>query len=103
MTDPEQPISKLHEIAYSSSKAALSMITVRYAQALPEIKFNVATPGEVANHTFAATDTNNHTGALTITQGTDSIIKLATLGADGPTEIFVDRLGPVAWGPQRAR
>ena len=49
VTDPEQPVSKMHELAYSSSKAALNMVTVRYAQALPHIKFNVATPGEVAN------------------------------------------------------
>jgi NAD(P)-dependent dehydrogenase (short-subunit alcohol dehydrogenase family) len=97
VTDPQQPFSRIHEIAYSSSKAALNMITVRYAQALPGIKFNVATPGEVANHTFAATDMNNHTGTLTATEGTDSIVELAMLAADGPTGIFIDRLGPVAW------
>ncbi|MFC9970842.1 SDR family NAD(P)-dependent oxidoreductase [Spirillospora sp. NPDC127200] len=97
VTDPEQPFSRFHELAYSSSKAALNMITVRYAQALPEIKFNIATPGEVANRKFAATDMNGHTGALTVTEGTDSILRLATLDADGPTGIFVDRLGPVAW------
>ena len=97
VTDPEQPVSKMHELAYSSSKAALHMLTVRYAQALPAIKFNVATPGEVANRKFAATDMNRHTGELTVTEGTDSIIRLATIGADGPTGIFIDRLGPVAW------
>ncbi|MCA2229559.1 SDR family oxidoreductase [Nonomuraea aurantiaca] len=97
VTDPEQPVSKFHELAYSSSKAALNMITVRYAQALPEIKFNMATPGEVVNHKFAATDMNHHTGQLTVTEGTDSIVRLATIGADGPTGIFIDRLGPIAW------
>ncbi|WP_067821502.1 SDR family oxidoreductase [Actinomadura kijaniata] len=97
VTDPDQPVSRMHELAYSSSKAALNMITVRYAQALPDIRFNVATPGEVANRKFAATDMNHHTGELTVTEGTDSIVRLATLGADGPTGIFVDRLGPVAW------
>jgi NAD(P)-dependent dehydrogenase (short-subunit alcohol dehydrogenase family) len=97
ITDPTQPVSKMHELAYSSSKAALHMITVRYAQALPGIKFNVATPGEVANHKFAATDMNRHTGELTVTEGTDSIIRLATIDADGPTGTFIDRLGPVAW------
>ncbi|HEX5594802.1 MAG TPA: SDR family NAD(P)-dependent oxidoreductase [Micromonosporaceae bacterium] len=97
VTDPGQPFSKFHELAYSSSKAALNMITVRYAQALPNIKFNAVTPGEVANRKFAATDMNNHTGQLTVTEGTDSIIKLATIDADGPTGIFIDRLGPVAW------
>ncbi|MFG1814308.1 SDR family oxidoreductase [Kribbella sp. NPDC049174] len=97
VTDPEQPFSKFHELAYSSSKAALNMVTVRYAQALPKIKFNLATPGEIANRKFAATDMNNHTGQLTVTEGTDSILRLAMLDADGPTGIFVDRLGPVAW------
>ncbi len=97
VTDPEQPFSKIHELAYSSSKAALNMITVRYAQALPKIKFNIATPGEIANHKFAATDMNNHTGELTVTEGTDSIVKLAMVDADGPTGTFTDRLGPVAW------
>jgi hypothetical protein len=70
---------------------------VRYAQALPEIKFNIATPGEVANRKFAATDMNHHTGELTVTEGTDSIVKLAMIDADGPTGTFIDRLGPVAW------
>ncbi|MEV0146676.1 MULTISPECIES: SDR family NAD(P)-dependent oxidoreductase [unclassified Nonomuraea] len=97
VTDPEQPVSKMHELAYSSSKAALNMITVRYAQALPDIKFNVATPGEVANRKFAATDMNHHTGELTVTEGTDSIVKLAMIAPDGPTGTFIDRLGPVAW------
>jgi len=97
VTDPNQPVSKMHELAYSSSKAALHMITVRYAQALPSIKFNVATPGEIANRKFAATDMNRHTGELTVTEGTDSIIRLATIDSDGPTGIFIDRLGPVAW------
>ncbi|WP_234045648.1 hypothetical protein [Streptomyces adelaidensis] len=40
---------------------------------------------------------NNRTGRLTVTEGTDSIVGLATLDADGPTGIFIDRLGPVAW------
>jgi NAD(P)-dependent dehydrogenase (short-subunit alcohol dehydrogenase family) len=97
VTDPEQPFSRFHELAYSSSKAALNMITVRYARALPEIKFNIATPGEIANRTFAATDMNNHTGELTVTEGTDSIVKLAMIDPDGPTGTFIDRLGPAPW------
>lgn len=97
VTDPEQPFSKIHELAYSSSKAALNMVTVRYAQALPNIKFNIVTPGETANRRFAATDMNNHTGAMTVTEGTDSFIRLAMIDADGPTGTFTDRFGPVAW------
>lgn len=97
VTDPEQPVSRMHELAYCSSKAALNMLTVRYAQAFPDIKFNAATPGEVVNHTFAATDMNNHMGQLTVTEGTDSILRLALLDPDGPSGTFVDRLGPIQW------
>ncbi|MEV0611766.1 SDR family oxidoreductase [Nonomuraea sp. NPDC050404] len=97
VTDPQQAVSKMHELAYTSSKAALNMITIRYAQAIPQVKFNCITPGEVANHKFTATDMNNHTGQLTVTEGTDPIVKLALSDADGPTGIFIDRLGPVAW------
>jgi hypothetical protein len=73
------------------------MITVRYAQALPEIKFNIATPGEIANRKWAATDMNKHTGQLTVTEGTESIVKLAMIDADGPTGTFIDRLGSAPW------
>ncbi|TCC61273.1 SDR family NAD(P)-dependent oxidoreductase [Kribbella pittospori] len=97
VTDPEQPFSKMHELAYSTSKAALNMLTVRYAQALPAIKFNLATPGETVNKKFAATDMNNHKGQLTVTEGTDSIVRMATVGPDGPTGTFEDRLGPLGW------
>lgn len=97
VTDPAQQVSKMHELAYTSSKAALNMITVRYAQAIPEVKFNLLTPGEVVNKKFTATDMNGHRGQLTVTEGTDPFIELATLDADGPSGIFIDRLGPVAW------
>ncbi|WP_246124091.1 hypothetical protein [Nocardia bhagyanarayanae] len=72
------------------------MITIRYAQALPEIKFNVLTPGEIANRKCTAIDINNHTGQLTVTEGTDPIIELATIDTDGPTATFIDRLGPLS-------
>ncbi|GII63849.1 hypothetical protein Skr01_39340 [Sphaerisporangium krabiense] len=41
--------SAMRELAYSSSKAALNMIAIRYAQALPEITLNLVTPGEAAS------------------------------------------------------
>ncbi len=97
VTDPDQPVSTMHELAYSSSKAALNMITVRYAQAIPKIKFNAVTPGEIANHTFTATDMNFNTGTLTVTEGTDPFVEFAMIGPDGPSGTFHDRLGPVAW------
>ncbi|MFI9413959.1 SDR family oxidoreductase [Nocardia gamkensis] len=96
-SDLTQPPAEFHELAYSSSKAALNMITIRYAKALPDIKFNLLTPGEIANGKYTATDINNHTGQLSVTEGSDPIIELATLDVDGPTATFIDRLGPVPW------
>ncbi|MEU8222421.1 SDR family NAD(P)-dependent oxidoreductase [Kribbella sp. NPDC048915] len=95
--DPTQPVAKMYELAYSTSKAALNMLTVRYAQALPGIKFNAITPGETEKQTFAATDMNQHRGQLTVTEGTDVIVRMATIGPDGPTATFEDRVGPLAW------
>jgi NAD(P)-dependent dehydrogenase (short-subunit alcohol dehydrogenase family) len=64
---------------YSTSKAALTMLTLHYAQALPGILVNVAFPG------YTATDLNDHQGVQTVTEGTDVIVHLATLPPDGPT------------------
>ncbi|MEU5871203.1 SDR family oxidoreductase [Glycomyces sp. NPDC047369] len=97
VTDPNQAVSQMHELAYTTSKAALNMLTVRYAQAFPDIKFNAVTPGEVATGKFAATDMNGHRGQLTVTEGADPFIRLALLDADGPTGTFTDRLGHVDW------
>jgi hypothetical protein len=34
---------------------------------------------------------------LTVTEGADRVIEVATIGADGPTGTFIDRNGPVPW------
>jgi NAD(P)-dependent dehydrogenase (short-subunit alcohol dehydrogenase family) len=64
---------------YSTSKAALTMLTLQYAHALPGIRVNAAFPG------YTATDLNDHAGTQTVTEGTDVIVRLATLPPDGPT------------------
>ena len=76
---------------YPATKAALTMLTVQYARALPGILVNAADPG------FTSTDFNNHRGTQTVTEGTDAIVRLATLPPDGPTGTFQDRHGPVPW------
>lgn len=76
---------------YPATKAALTMLTVQYARALPGILVNAADPG------FTETDFNNHRGTQTVTEGTDAIVRLATLPPDGPTGTFQDRHGTVPW------
>jgi NAD(P)-dependent dehydrogenase (short-subunit alcohol dehydrogenase family) len=72
---------------YSTSKAALTMLTMQYAHALPDILVNAAWPG------YTATALNDYQGTQTLTEGTDAIVHLAMLGPDGPTGIFYGRNG----------
>ncbi|GAA3146673.1 SDR family NAD(P)-dependent oxidoreductase [Nonomuraea roseoviolacea] len=89
--DPERVESRLVAPLYTSSKAAVTMLTTQYAKALPDVKVNTADPG------YTATDFNGHSGPQTVTEGTDAIVELATIGADGPTGTFRDRHGEMAW------
>jgi NAD(P)-dependent dehydrogenase (short-subunit alcohol dehydrogenase family) len=89
--DPESAYSRLIVPAYFSSKAALNMLTVQYARALPALRINSVDPG------YTATDLNAHRGTQTVTEGTDAIVTMATIGSDGPTGTFVSRDGPVPW------
>lgn len=73
---------------YSASKAALTMLTLQYAHALPDIQINAAWPG------YTATDLNDRQGTQTVTQGTEPIVRLATLSPDGPTGTFLGTNGP---------
>ncbi|MGJ5892161.1 KR domain-containing protein [Streptomyces sp. V2] len=80
-----------HAPLYTASKAAVTMLTTQYAKTLPEIKVNAADPG------YTATDFNGHSGHQTVTEGTDAIVALATIGPDGPTGTIIDRDGPMPW------
>jgi NAD(P)-dependent dehydrogenase (short-subunit alcohol dehydrogenase family) len=89
--DPSRIESKVPALAYCSSKSAVVMLTVQYAKTLPEMRINVVDPG------YTATDLNHHSGPQTVEQGTDAIVRLATVGRDGPTGTFQDRAGLVPW------
>jgi NAD(P)-dependent dehydrogenase (short-subunit alcohol dehydrogenase family) len=85
--DPERIESKIVAPLYQSSKAAVTMLTVQYARAFPEIRINTADPG------YTATDFNGNNGTQTVREGTDAIVELATRGGEGPTGTFIDRAG----------
>jgi NAD(P)-dependent dehydrogenase (short-subunit alcohol dehydrogenase family) len=78
-------------LGYPASKSALNMVTVQYANALDGIKVNAVDPG------YTATDMTGHAGFQTVTEGTDAIVRLAGIGADGPTGGFFNREGSVPW------
>jgi NAD(P)-dependent dehydrogenase (short-subunit alcohol dehydrogenase family) len=92
-SDPGSEFGSYNLITYQSSKTALNAVTVGYAKELREtpIKVNAADPG------FTATDLNNHRGYRTVEQAAVIAVRLATLGADGPTGTFEDENGPVPW------
>ncbi|OLT35211.1 dehydrogenase [Actinomadura sp. CNU-125] len=93
-SDPDGPVAALMpSAAYTPSKSALSALTVQYANELRKdgILVNAAAPG------FVDTDSNNHTGHLTPAQGAAVVVRLATLGADGPTAGFFSEDGPLPW------
>jgi NAD(P)-dependent dehydrogenase (short-subunit alcohol dehydrogenase family) len=91
MGDPQKLQNEF--LAYSSSKAAVNMITVVLARELAgtKIKVNAAAPG------YTATAMNNFSGTQTVPEGAIASVKLATLPEDGPTGAFFDKNGPVAW------
>jgi NAD(P)-dependent dehydrogenase (short-subunit alcohol dehydrogenase family) len=76
---------------YNSSKTALVMVTSQYAKAYPAIRFNAVDPG------YTATDLNGHQGTNSVEEGTEIIVRMAAIGADGPTGGFFDKAGPVVW------
>jgi NAD(P)-dependent dehydrogenase (short-subunit alcohol dehydrogenase family) len=89
--DPDRVESTISAPLYPASKAAVTMMTMQYAKALPDIRFNAADPG------YTATDLNGHSGPQTVTEGTDAIVALATEPATAGTGRFVDRFGLVPW------
>jgi hypothetical protein len=46
---------------------------------------------------YTATDLNGNSGTQTVAEGTDAMVRLATVGPDGPTGGFFDRNGTVPW------
>ncbi|RWZ67773.1 SDR family NAD(P)-dependent oxidoreductase [Labedella populi] len=78
-------------VPYVASKAAVIALTVQYAKNLPGMRINAIDPG------YTATDLNGNSGHQTVTEGTDAVVAMATIGADGPTGTFSDREGVIAY------
>jgi len=89
--DPSRAESRVIAPVYTSSKAALTMLTTQYAKALTDIRINAADPG------YTATDLNGNTGPQTVTEGADAIVGLATEGPGHGSGRFVDRHGEITW------
>jgi NAD(P)-dependent dehydrogenase (short-subunit alcohol dehydrogenase family) len=92
VTNPERRQFHFPSIIYGSSKAAVSMLTVQYAKARPDIKFNAVEPG------FTATDLTPFSGAgQPVETGAEVIVRMATIGQDGPTGTFQEGEDELGW------
>jgi NAD(P)-dependent dehydrogenase (short-subunit alcohol dehydrogenase family) len=92
VTNPERRQFHFPAIIYGSSKAAVSMLTVQYAKALPGIKFNAVEPG------FTATDLTPFSGAgQPVEVGAEVIVRMATIGKLGPTGTFQEGESELGW------
>ena len=92
VTNPERRQFHYPSIVYGASKAAVSMITVQYAKAVPEIKFNAVEPG------FTATELTPMSGAgQPVEEGAKVIVHMATIGNDGPTGTFQEGDEELRW------
>jgi NAD(P)-dependent dehydrogenase (short-subunit alcohol dehydrogenase family) len=91
-SDPANPHRAMFG-TYSASKAAANAVTVAFAADLESagIKVNAACPG------FTATDLNNFRGTRTVEQAAHEPVRLALIGADGPTGTFSNEDGPLPW------
>jgi len=92
VTNPERRQWHYAAIVYGSSKAAVSMLTVQYAKALPEFKVNAVEPG------FTDTDFNaRFPGGRPVEESAEVVVRLATIGKDGPTGTFHEEDHELPW------
>ena len=92
VTNPDRRQFHFPAIVYGASKAAVSMLTLQYAKALPDIKFNAVEPGHTATHLGGGGG-----GGRPVEEGAEVIVRMASIGKDGPTGTFQEDAGELAW------
>ncbi len=92
VTNPERPEFGLPLTLYAASKAAATMLTVQYAKAHPGIRFNAVEPGATATDMTAAFGIGRSPE-----ESAKVVVRLATLGPDGPTGTLQDESGTLSF------
>ncbi|NAZ84529.1 SDR family NAD(P)-dependent oxidoreductase [Kineococcus indalonis] len=92
VTDPERPGFELPLALCAASEAAATVLTVQYAKAHPGIRFNPVEPGTTATDMTAAFGIGRP-----VQDSARVVVRLATLGADGPTGTLQDERGELRW------
>ncbi|MGW4243117.1 SDR family NAD(P)-dependent oxidoreductase [Nocardia sp. NPDC004722] len=78
-------------IAYPASKTVVNALTIQYAKAFPKLRINSVEPG------YTKTDLNLNNGHQTVEEAAEIIVRMAQIGADGPTGGYFDINGPLPW------
>ncbi len=81
--------AEIAHLPYPASKAALNMLVVQYAKALPEVLVTAVDPG------LTATEFTGGSGH-SVAEGAEAVIT-AALDTTGPSGRFMDRNGPTPW------
>ncbi|MFC0038652.1 SDR family NAD(P)-dependent oxidoreductase [Actinomadura rayongensis] len=91
VTTPGHPAHAYPGVAYPASKTALNMVTVQYAKAFPEFRINAVEPG------YTSTDLNLNQGHQSVEEGAEIIVRMASIGREGPTGGYFDANGTLPW------
>ena len=93
-TVKDTPFYPVDYKVYDASKAALNMLALNYVRILEDTgaHVNVVCPGLVSTNLTGYTQYGS-----SVEVGAQRIVELATVGKDGPTATFSDRVGPIAW------
>ena len=69
------------------------MLTVQYARAVPEVKFNAVEPGYTATELGGVQNSSSRP----VEVSARNIVRMATIGKDGPTGTFQEDDGELGW------
>jgi NAD(P)-dependent dehydrogenase (short-subunit alcohol dehydrogenase family) len=69
------------------------MLTVQYARAVPEVKFNAVEPGYTATELGGVQNSSGRPVEISAR----NIVRMATIGKDGPTGTFQEDDGELGW------
>jgi NAD(P)-dependent dehydrogenase (short-subunit alcohol dehydrogenase family) len=91
--DPASPFRAIQSASYVPSKSALNSLTLSLANELAStrVKVNAVCPG------YTATDLNKFQGTRSVEVAARQPVRLALIGADGPTGTFSNDEGPIPW------
>ncbi|KAJ7610383.1 hypothetical protein FB45DRAFT_844529 [Roridomyces roridus] len=91
--DPQGLFKDVNFPVYRTSKAAMNMLALTFAQRFREKgwKVNIHNPG------YTATEFNNFMGTGTVEDAAKGAVRLALLGPDGETGTYSEKEGVIPW------